>query len=114
MCTVHPLAAFEWDEENRVLRVFDYFRLPVEVWSEPEQGRQEGATFFHTIEEVFGLLTDSGFSVERVLEPSPYPIEEMSEDERRMIPYRGAAWERQYERMSRVPFTIIYTARKRS
>ena len=52
--------------------------------------------------------------VEQLLEPSPYPIAEMSESERRIIPYRGLAWERQYERMSRVPFTIIYTARKRS
>jgi ubiquinone/menaquinone biosynthesis C-methylase UbiE len=114
VCTVHPLAAFEWDEDSRDLRVFDYFRLPVEVWPEPEQGRDGGATFFHTVEDVFGLLTDSGFAVERVLEPSPYPIPEMSESELSTVPYRGPTWERQYERMSRVPFTIIYTARKSS
>jgi SAM-dependent methyltransferase len=112
VCTVHPLAAFEWDEESQDLRVFDYFRLPVEVWPEPEHGQEEGATFFHTIEEVFSLLTASGFAVEQILEPSPYPITEMSESELRTVPYRGEDWERQYERMSRVPFTIIYTARK--
>ena len=114
VCTVHPLAAFEWDDESQDLRVFDYFRLPVEEWPEPEHGQEGGATFFHTIEEVFGLLTASGFAVEQVLEPSPYPITKMSESELRIVPYRGADWERQYERMSRVPFTIIYAARKRS
>lgn len=112
VCTVHPLTAFEWEEESRDLKAFNYFRLPVEVWPEPEHGRGGGATFFRTIEEMFGLLIDSGLGVERVMEPSPYPIEKMSDSDLRMIPYRGVVWEQQYERMSCVPFTIIYTARK--
>jgi SAM-dependent methyltransferase len=112
VCTVHPLTAFEWDEDEKTLLVTDYFNLPVELWDEPSGEGQKGMTFFHTVEETFGLLTSSGFVVERILEPYPYPLHTMSEAEKRAIPYIGPAWEKLYERFKRVPFAIIYAARK--
>jgi hypothetical protein len=69
-------------------------------------------TFFHTIEETFGLLTSAGFRVERVVEPYPYDLPNMTATAKGAIPYSSAYWETQYQRLSRVPFTIIYTARK--
>ena len=111
--TVHPLAAFEWDADESGLIVTDYFNLPVEVWEEPSgDGRDAAMTFFHTVQEMFGLLVGSGFRVERILEPYPYPLDTMSEAERAAIPYSGSFWEKQYDRFRKVPFTIIYTARK--
>ena len=112
VCTVHPLAAFEWDEDSLELRVFNYHRPPVEVWPSSGPVGRRGMTFFHTVEEMFGLLTSSGFQINNILEPFPYPLPEMSEPELRAMPYTGQFWERQYERFSRVPFTIIYVARK--
>ena len=111
--TVHPLAAFEWDEVEQGLTVTDYFHLPVEVWEEPSDGgRNTGMTFFHTVHEVFELLVECGFRVERILEPYPYPLHTMSKQERADIPYSGSFWETQYDRFRKVPFAIIYTARK--
>ena len=111
--TVHPLAAFEWDEGQGALLVRNYFNLPVEVWHDVgETDGQRGLTFFRTVEEMFSTLTGVGFSVKRVLEPVPYAIHRMSDAEKARIPYRGAAWESDYERMSKVPFNIIYVARK--
>ncbi len=54
VCTVHPLAAFEWGEDGEALLVTDYFNPPAEVWGGGE-GRGEGRamTFFHTLEEMF-------------------------------------------------------------
>ena len=113
MCTVHPLAAFEWDEDERGLVVTDYFNPPAEVWDElPGRDGHQGITFFHTVQEVFELLTAGGFRVERVLEPYPYPLHAMSDAERQAIPYSGQFWESQYERLRRVPFAIIYVGRK--
>ena len=112
--TVHPLGAFEWDEGQGALLVGNYFNLPVEVWHDlGETDGQRGLTFFRTVEEMFSTLTGVGFSVERIMEPVPYPIHRMSDAEIAKIPYRGSAWESDYERMSRVPFNIIYVARKR-
>ena len=114
VCTVHPLAAFEWDADEEGLIVTDYFNPPVELWTQKPDGAQhQGVTFFHTVEEVFGLLTSNGFYVERILEPFPYELHRMSEAEKRLIPCAGPYWDSQYERFKRVPFTIIYVARKR-
>lgn len=112
--TVHPLTAFEWDEAERGLWVTDYFNPPVEVWEDPAaDGERPGLTFFRTFQEVFGLLVGAGFRVEEVVEPCPHPAPDMTEAERRrLIPYGGAYWESQYERLSRIPFAIVYKARK--
>ena len=112
--TVHPLGAFEWDEGQGALIVRNYFNLPVEVWHDVgETDGQRGLTFFRTIEEMFSTLTGVGCTVERILEPVPYPIHRMSDAEKAQIPYRGALWESDYERMSRIPFNIVYKVRKR-
>ncbi len=111
--TVHPLAAFEWDERQGALLIQNYFNLPVEVWQDVgETDGQRGLTFFRTIEEMFSTLTGVGFSVERFLEPVSYPIHRMSDAEKAKIPYRGTTWESDYERMSKIPFNIIYVARR--
>ena len=111
--TVHPLAAFEWDADESGLIVTDYFNLPVEVWEEPSDGGPNNAmTIFHTVHEMFGLLVGAGFRVERILEPYPYPLHTMSPAERADIPYSGNFWEEQYDRFRKVPFAIVYSARK--
>ena len=113
VCTTHPLAAFEWDSDERGLFVGDYFNPPVELWAaESGEGDRGAMTFFRTIDEVFGLLTSCGFGVERVLEPYPYELHTMSETQKMGMPCAGPYWESQYERFKRVPFTIIYVARK--
>ncbi len=113
VCTVHPLSAFEWDEHEGALIVADYFNPPVEVWGDSPERAQPGAvTIFHSFQEMFDLLTSSGFRVERVVEPCPYPPTDSSEGEQRASPYTGAFWEGQRERLSRVPFAIVYRARK--
>lgn len=108
--TVHPLTAFEWDEDAGLLCVTDYFNPPVEVWDEPtEEDGQKGLTFFRTLSEMFALLTGAGFLVEQIVEPMPY---DAGDTRRREAPYGGAYWESQRERLSRVPFAIVYKARK--
>ena len=109
VCTVHPLTAFEWDDDDGGLIVTDYFNSPVEIWG--DVGGADGSsamTFFHTVEEMFTLLASSGFAVERIVEPHPYERAEM----RDRAPYTGDYWETQYERFRRVPFAIVYVGRK--
>jgi len=113
LSTVHPLAAFEWDSQRSTLLVNNYFNLPVEVWDDlADVDGQKGLTFFHTIEEMVSTLVAVGFAIERILEPFPYHIAGATETEEAMVPYKGKSWEEDYERMSRIPFNIIYVARK--
>ena len=111
--TVHPLTAFEWDMDDNFLMVTDYFHPPVEIW-EDLQGEYDksGMTFFHSFESMFGMLTESGFKIERIVEPYPYTPLELNETGGIKAPYGGPFWEGQYERLSKIPFSIVYKAMK--
>lgn len=111
--TVHPLTAFEWDTDAKALWVTDYFNPPVEVWDEPTaSGEQKGLTFFRSFQEVFGMLVNAGFQVEQVVEPAPYNSLAASKSGALRSPYGGAYWESDRERLSKIPFAIVYKARK--
>ena len=108
MSTVHPLTAFDWDMGRRVLLVSDYFNPPVEVWEDPvPEGHSPGLTFFRTIEELVGAVTDAGLVVEKLLEP--YPIAPGDEAQ---SPYAGRYWTDHRSRLERVPFAVVISARK--
>ena len=112
--TTHPMSAFEWDADGGFLAVNDYFNPPYEVWGELKgKSARRGLTFFRTVEEMFRALVSAGFQVEGIWEPFPYDIKNMTDDEKKAIPYGGPFWEGQYERLSKVPFSIVYKARKR-
>ena len=102
VCTTHPLSAFPWDTRESALIVTDYFNPPVEVWEDSSPG---AVTYFRTFQEMHDLLTDSGFIVERVVEPCPQPDS--------ATPYAGPYWKDHAERLARVPFAIVFRARKK-
>jgi hypothetical protein len=66
---------------------------------------------------MFELITGAGFSVERVLEPYPdrlpsAPSSPDAPEEAAGSPYAGEYWEGTRERMLKVPFAIVYVARR--
>ena len=108
MSTVHPLTAFDWDMGTGRLLVTDYFNPPVEVWEEPvPEGHSPGLTFFRTIEELVGAVTGAGLVVERLLEPYP-----LAPDDESQSPYAGRYWADHRDRLERVPFAVVISARK--
>ena len=108
MSTVHPLTAFDWDLGRRTLLVTDYFNPPVEVWEEPvPEGHSPGLTFFRTIEELVGSVTDAGLVVEKLLEPYPVGLDKAEES-----PYAGRYWADHRSRLERVPFAVVISARR--
>ena len=109
-CTTHPLAAFEWDESQKALVVGNYFDPPVEIWNESGQSGNDAVTYFRTIGEMFSMLTGAGFQVDQVVEPYPLPLDNTSGDETNATPYGGRYWADHYERLTHVPFSIVYVA----
>lgn len=113
VCTAHPLNAFEWDERAGAVIVTDYFGPPVEIWEDPvPEGRQPAMTFFRTFGEMFELLTNAGFAIDRVLEPFPYYLTGHSDRGISKAPYAGPYWDSSRQRLLKVPFAIVYMARK--
>jgi len=105
LATVHPLGAFEWDEGDEYLRVEDYLNPPVELWNEGSGLYEYGVTIFRTIETLFSVLVSQGFSIEKILEPAP--IENPLKS-----PYKGRYWEPYMDRLQKIPFSIVFLARK--
>ena len=108
MSTAHPLSAFDWNVTTRSLNLTDYFNPPVEVWEDPvPEGHSPGLTFFRTIEELVSSVTSAGLSIERLVEPYPvgFPDDPHS-------PYAGRYWADHWERLIRVPFAVVISARK--
>jgi SAM-dependent methyltransferase len=89
---------------------FDRRRRPW-TWKTPD-GR---ATFDGgqvTVQDFFDLLTHAGFTVERIVEPEPYRLDRMTAAQRARLPYSDPGYVKDYDLWRKVPFTIIFRARK--
>lgn len=95
--------------KRKVWAIRNYFnrRRNRWTWKTPE-----GVAVFRehhkTIQDLFYTLVNTGFLVERILEPEPYPIDKMSNLERSKIPYLDKGYLKEYEIWKRIPFTIIF------
>ena len=105
LATVHPLGAFEWDELEGYLRVNDYLNPPVEVWNEQINSDESALTIFRTLEDMYSVLISYGFTVESILEPTPL-------EDPLQSPYKGRYWEPYLQRFKKIPFSLVFTARK--
>lgn len=65
-----------------------------------------------TIQDFFDLLTHAGFTVERIVEPEPYQLDRMTAAQRARMPYSDPGYVKDYDLWQKVPFTIIFRARK--
>jgi hypothetical protein len=99
--------------KKRVWAVSNCFDRRKRAWKwRVEDGVAEFSGRQITIQDYFDLLTKTGFSVERALEPEPYPIERMSEAEPAKILYLEAGFLRDCDLWRKVPYTIIFKTRK--
>ncbi len=106
---------------NSTVADVDRYRRHHDVGPHPDIRPLDGRTVAERIaeferqirlfEEMFGLLVASGFRVERIVEPFPHHPEDIARGDA-VAPYTSSFWEGQYERLSRVPFSIVYVARK--
>jgi ubiquinone/menaquinone biosynthesis C-methylase UbiE len=113
---VHPIA-----DKGRIVRfgkkriwgITNYFDRKRYAWAWKQKERK--AKFYgrhRTIQDYFNLLTDAGLVVEKILEPEPCSMRNMAEAERKKIPYLEEGFVKNYDLWKRVPYTIIFEARK--
>ena len=115
-CGVHPIA-----NRGRVIRygkrriwgISNYFSRRKRTWTWKIEGKVAKFYGYHrTIQDYFNLLITTGFVVEKILEPEPYPLNEMSEVERKQIPYVHEDFVKDYDLWRRIPYTILFKAKK--
>ena len=115
-CVTHPVAI-----RGRVVRyggrkfwgLGNYFYRGKRIWK--WKIKKKVAKFFgygRTFGDYFNPLVNSGFVVERILEPRPYPLHKMTEAEIKNIPYFEEGYFKDYEIWRRIPFTLLFKAKK--
>jgi SAM-dependent methyltransferase len=113
---VHPIA-----DKGRTIRygkrriwgISNYFDRKRYLWTWKQKGNEARFYGYHrTIQDYFNLLTGAGFVFEKILETEPYSINNTDETERKKIPYLEEGFVRNYDLWKRIPYTIIFKARK--
>jgi len=108
--TVHPLAGSEWldiDDDSGIF-VKDYFHPATEV-SESDRG-SSGSSRAEPISAIVQCLVDCGLVIDRVLEPTPPAA--AGQSLRDSVPYWSAAWEEHAAELAKVPYTVIFRAKR--
>ncbi|NOU35239.1 MAG: class I SAM-dependent methyltransferase [Kiritimatiellaceae bacterium] len=110
LITGHPLYAGEWldigDGEDGVF-LPDYFHPEPDVRMSLDDQTMSAARYW-PVSTVTEWLHAAGLTIDRLLEPAPMPISEMSEAEiRAKVPYESDDWRALYPQLARVPVVLI-------
>ncbi len=115
LTTGHPLYAGEWldigDDEDGVF-LPNYFHPESDVRMALDDGAISAASYW-PISQLAEWIHEAGLTIERLLEPSPLPIPEMSEKEiQEKVPYDSADWRTLYPQLARIPVVVLFKCRK--
>jgi len=115
LTTGHPLYAGEWlevgDDEDGVF-LPDYFQPESDVRMALDDGAISAARYW-PISQLAEWIHEAGLVIERILEPAPMPIPEMSEEEiLEEVPYDSKDWRTLYPQLARIPVVVIFKCRR--
>ena len=113
LTTGHPLYAGEWldigDGEDGVF-LPNYFELEADVRMSMDDKTMNAAHYW-PISQIAEWMHETGLVIERLLEPAPLPIPDMSEKEiRAQVPYESKGWRALYDQLARIPVVVIFKA----
>jgi len=115
-CVVHPIA-----NRGRVVRygkrrlwgLGNYFDRRRRTWKwQIEDKVAEFYGYGRTFQDYFDSLASAGFTVEKILEPKPYPINKMTDVEIEKIPYFEEGFLKDYDIWKRIPYTLLFKTRR--
>ena len=115
LTTGHPLYAGEWldigDGEDGVF-LPNYFQLEADVRMSMDDKTMNAAQSW-PISQISEWMYDAGLVIERLLEPAPLPIRDMSKKEiLEKVPYDSKGWRALYEQLARIPVVVIFKCRR--
>jgi len=99
--------------KRRIWGISNYFDRRRRIWTWRINEKTAKFCGYHrTIQDYFSLLITTGFVVEKILEPEPYQLDKMSEAEIERIPYLHEDFLKHYDLWRKIPYTILFKARK--
>jgi len=115
-CVVHPIA-----NRGRVVRygkrklwgLGNYFDRRRRTWAwKFDKCSAKFYGYHRTFQDYFNSIVSAGFIVMKVLEPEPFPLDKMTEEEKREVPYYWEGSEKEYDIWRRIPYTLLFKAKK--
>lgn len=115
LTTGHPLYAGEWldigDNEDGLF-LPDYFQPEPDVRMSLDDKTMSAARYW-PVSQLVEWIRSAGLMIDRLLEPAPMPIPEMSEAEiHAKVPYESADWRALYPQLARIPVAVIFRCLK--
>lgn len=114
LTTGHPLHTGEWidlGDGEEGLFLPDYFHPEPDVRMSLDD-RTMSAAHYWPVSAVAEWIHAAGLTIERLLEPAPLPIPEMSEEEiLRRVPYDSAGWRSLWPQLARIPVVAVFKCR---
>jgi len=115
-CVVHPIAnrgrAVRYGK-RRLWGLGNYFDRRRRTWTwKFDKVSAKFYGYHRTLQDYFNSLVAAGFIVVKVLEPEPFPLDKMTDEEKRKVPYYWEGSEKQYDIWRRIPYTLLFKAKK--
>ncbi|TET62656.1 class I SAM-dependent methyltransferase [Candidatus Bathyarchaeota archaeon] len=115
-CVVHPIAnrgrALTYSG-RKLWGIGNYFDRRKRTWTWKFDKVSAKFNGYHrTLQDYFNPLASTGFVVEKILEPEPYPLKKMTEEEKQKIPYYWEGSEKEYDIWRRIPYALVFKAKK--
>jgi ubiquinone/menaquinone biosynthesis C-methylase UbiE len=115
-CVVHPIAnrgrAVRYGK-RRLWGLGNYFDRRRRTWAwKFDKCSAKFYGYHRTFQDYFNSIVSAGFIVVKVLEPEPFPLDKMTEEEKRKIPYYWEVSEKEYDIWRRIPYTLLFKAKK--
>jgi SAM-dependent methyltransferase len=111
----HPLYAGEWldiGDGEAGLFIPDYFHPEPDVRMSLDDKTMSAAHYW-PVSQIAEWIHAAGLTIDRLLEPTPMPIPEMSEAEiRAKVPYDSSGWRELYPQLARIPVVLIIRCRR--
>jgi SAM-dependent methyltransferase len=111
LTTGHPLHSGEWlevDECEDGLFIPDYFNLAPDARVSLDDPNMIVQAKYFNLSLLSGWLHLAGLKIDRLQEPQPLPIPDMSPEQiAHRAPYWSEAWMEHYDQLSRVPIVVI-------
>lgn len=115
LTVAHPLHSGEWldiGDGEEGLFIPDCFHPEPDVRMSVDDQTMNAAQYW-PISQVAEWIHRAGLLIERLLEPPPMPIPEMSEaDILKQVPYDSPGWRELYPQIARIPVVVIFKCRK--
>jgi SAM-dependent methyltransferase len=111
LTTGHPLYAGEWldiGDHEEGLFLPDYFHPEPDVRMSLDDKTMSAAHYW-PISTIAEWIHSAGLTIDRLLEPAPMPIPDLSEAEiYAQVPYESKGWRELYPQLARIPVVLIF------